>query len=285
MASHAVGFLTLVGLSGGGAAAEFTPVSQLRAVQSDTVDSATGYTCLSGILPACPVDLGTSTPTASDSASSFGPWSATAATLGGSTSQTSIIHSSVVSAAGSSVSDAAANEIADSGYFLVLQTIDPSTSDDLEVTVDLDEAAEFSFAATGQIVYPDPGFPLTWDAGLDVQFTGPSGTLASLQAAVDLSCTPDTEFRCTVAPSPVSLTGVLPAGTYTVDIELTTSAEGGWLPSAGAVAAVASGSYEVSLELTPSASVPALSPPALVLLALGLGLAGLRLGRRLYQSQ
>ena len=257
-------------------------VSQVREVQSDTVDATTGYTCLNGILPACPVDLGTSTPSDSDLASTSGLWNGTAATSGGSASQASIVYSSLVAASGNSVSDADSDEIADAGYILVLQTVDPSTSDDFEVTVTLDDAAVFSFAASGQIVYPDPNFPLTWDAGFDVQFTGPSGTVASFQAVVDLSCTSDAEFQCTVAPTPVSLSGVLPAGTYTVDVELTTSAEGTWLHSAGAVAAFASGSYAVSLELTPSPGVPALSPAALGLLVLGLGLAGLGMARRRY---
>jgi lysozyme family protein len=58
-----------------------------------------------------------------------------------------------------------------------------------------------------------------------------------------------------------------------LNIELVTEAEGSWLPSTGALGALASGSYEVSLQLTPVTGVPALSPRALLLLALGIGLA------------
>ncbi len=253
--------------------AEFTTSAQLREIRSDTVNSTTGYTCLAGMLPACPVDLGTTTLSDVNSAPDTAPWNATASTLGGQVSQNSILGSTQMIATGSSSASATAEVVVDPSYLLVLRKTNPSTANDFAATFDLDEASTFSFLASGQIVYPDPNFPLVWDASLTIEFSGPSGVVGALQAIVDVSCIPDAEMLCTVAPTPISLSGILPPGSYDLNIELVTEAEGSWLPSTGALGALASGSYEVSLQLTPVTGVPALSPRALLLLALGIGLA------------
>jgi len=265
-------------------AGEFTPVSQSRSVHSDTINSTTGYTCLNGILPSCPVDLGTTTPSDDHAASNFAPWSAEATTTGGSSSQNSVVGVTSVIASGSSSADASAEVLTEPGYppyILVLSRSDPSTRNDFSMSFDLDVASNFSFLASGEIVYPDPSFPLVWDASLQLELSGPSGVVATLEAVVDSACTPDTEMLCTVTPTPITMSGVLPPGAYNLTIELVTSAGGSWLPSPGAMSGLASGSYDVSLQLTPTPSVPALSVPALWLLALGLaGLGLLGLGSR-----
>lgn len=138
-----------------------------------------------------------------------------------------------------------------------------------------------SSSATAEVVN-DPSFSVVWDAGLTIDFSGPSGAVGTLQAAIDVSCTPNAEMLCTVEATPISLSGVLPPGSYDLNIELATAAEGSWLPSVGAIGAFVSGSYEVSLQITPAADVPALSPSARLLLALGIGVTGLGLGRRFY---
>jgi hypothetical protein len=275
------GFAWIVLLSGGGpvGAGEFTPVSQLREVRSDTVDATTGYTCLEGgtgpPLPGCPIDLGTLTHSDANSAADFLPFAATVTTPGGSANQTSSIGAAAVHAEGSSDSSASATEITDSAYVLVLRTVDPSTVDDFQVMFSLDEASAFEFEASGQIAYPDPSFPLIWDAALDVSLTGPGGEIASFQAVVDPFCVPDPTFICTVAPTPVFLSGVLAPGGYTLALELTTSAAGSWLPSVGPLAGGASGAYDVELRLVSGATpVPSVRGGGRAALAASLGALG-----------
>jgi hypothetical protein len=265
-------------------AAELTPTAQLRRVQSDTVDATTGYTCLQGgpgpPLPGCPVDLGTSTPSDVESAPGFDPFSATASTPGGSASQTSSIGSSLVTAEGSSSASASSQSLVDPNYLLVLRTVDPSTSDVFELAFDLDEASPFTFGASGEIRYPDPAFPLSWGVALHVSLSGPGGEIASLAALPDYGCVSNPEFFCVVAPTPVSLAGTLEPGSYTLSVELTTSAAGGYIPSVGPVAGAADGSYAVSLGLPPAEPMPALREPGALLLAGVLALLGLRVASR-----
>ena len=171
--------------AGTATSAEFTTSAQLREIRSDTVNSTTGYTCLAGVLPACPVDLGTTTLSDVQSSPDTNPWNATASTLGGQVSQNSILGSTQMIATGSSSVSATAEVVVDASYLLVLRKTNPSTANDFAATFDLDEASTFSFLASGQIVYPDPNFPLVWDASLTIEFSGPSGVVGALQAIVD----------------------------------------------------------------------------------------------------
>ncbi len=279
--------------AGPAGAVGFTPVSQLRALHSDTTDSTTGYTCLEGgvgpPLPGCPVDLGTTTASDVRTAPDFATFDETAATPGGTSTQASSLAPGALLATGDASANATASEIDDPSYVLVLRTVDPSTTNDFLVTVSLDAATGFRFEASGWVEHPDPAFPVSGTAVLDVALEGPTGPVATLHASFDPSCAVSPSFGvCRVEPPPVVMSGTLPAGTYTLDVHLEAGAAGSWLPSTGPLPGFSSGGYEVALRLDgePSpASLPALGPAALTGLAALLGGAGAEALRRRRRSE
>jgi hypothetical protein len=268
------GLILLLALASPSAAgaAEFTPVSQVRQVRVDAVDSTTGYLCVEPIAgrlyPGCPVDLGTTTPSDVASAPDFDPLSATAATSGGSASQDSTIGATSIAAAGSSEGSASASEMSDPDYLIVLHFVDVDTDDELEVTVTLDEAAEFELEASGQIAYLYPALPVQSFADLEIVLTGPGDTeVAAFRVAYDLGCTPGDLGLCNLAPPPLLASGELEPGSHTLRVQLTTSAEAGYHHGMGPLAGFVSGSYATELRLSPDgAPVPALAWPARLLL-------------------
>jgi hypothetical protein len=260
-------------------AGSFTPTSQLREVRSQTTDATTGYTCLVGgggtPLPGCPIDLGTTTTQDVHTAPGFAAFDQTASTAGGATAQTSSIAPGAVLATGTASANASASEGSDPCCLFVLRTVDPQTANDFELTFDLDAPTAFSFQASGWIEHPDPSYPVTGAGLLDIQLDGPAGSLGSLHASFDPACSVSPSFGvCRVEPAPLLLSGTLPAGSYTIDVHLETSAAGSWLPSTGPLAGFGTGAFDVSLALDTGASVPALDPTAAGGLFLLLAAAG-----------
>lgn len=279
--------------AGPAGAGAFSPVSQLRALHSETTDSTTGYACLEGDigppLPGCPVDLGTTTVSDVRTAPGFASFDETATTPGGTSAQSSSLAAGALLAAGDASANATGSEIDDPSYVLVLRTVDPSTTNDFQVTVSLTAATDFSFEASGWVEHPDPTLPVNGAAVLDVTFDGPSGRLATLHASFDPSCAVSPSFGvCRVEPTPVVLAGTLPAGTYALGVHLEAGAAGSWLPSTGPLPGFSSGGYDVALRLDggPSpAALPALGPAALTGLATLLGGAGAEALRRRRRSE
>jgi hypothetical protein len=257
-------------------AGSFSNVSQLREVRADTTDATTGYTCLDGILPACPVDLGTTTPSDLHAAPDFAPFVATATTPGATADHASEIGSTRLAASASAQVNASASTESSPSYLLVLRTVDPSTRDDFDVEVAVDEATPFVLEIGGFIEYPDPAFPFVWDASLSVVVTGPGGELASRVVVPDFGCASDPEtFLCRVEPAEVTVSGILAPGTYRVDAELVTSAGGSWLPSTGPLSGYAAGAYDVELRLLSDAALlPMLGPTSTAVLVFVLAGAG-----------
>lgn len=264
----------------------FTPVAQLRVVNSETTDQTTGFTCLDGgtggpPLPACPIDLGTFMTQDTKTAPGFALFDELVTTAGGSSTQTSSITTASVSATGADQSNGSAAELTDPCCLFVLQSVTPSTDNDFAVTVDLDVPTDYTFQASGWVEHPDPNFPVVGAASLDIGFDGPSGSIATMHASFDPGCSVSPSFGvCRVEPTPIALSGTLPAGTYVINVHLETSASGNWLPSTGTINGFASGAYDVTLALLPGTPVPVLGPAGVGALATLLASVGCWAGRR-----
>ncbi len=264
-------------LAGDVTAGTLTGISQNRVVQSTTTDATTGFECFDPIfgppLLGCPVDLGTTVSHDPHAAVDFGLFSATAATAGGSASQESEIGPTLVRGAGSANVNATASAPTQPPYLLITRFVDPETEDDFEVSVSLDAPTAFRLDLSGSILYPDPAFPVGWNAALSIQVNGPAGSVASFSALPDFGCLSDPNtLLCTVTPAPVSITGILEPGTYSVDVSLVTAAQGTYLRNVGPVGSSAGGDYSVELLLLSPVSVPALTPYGLGFLVLALAL-------------
>lgn len=255
-----------------GAAGVFSPVSEAREVRADEHVSTVGYTCVGSIgghpVPACPVSLGDVTNSDVQTAPGFvpDPFAVAPSVGAASASHASSIQPTSISISGDGTSSGSAAELANPPpYILVLQTSDRSTQDASTITVDLDEPTPFSFEASGRIDYPDPNFPVVWDVGLQISLDGPGGSVAGLVIAPDFGCpNGDPElFSCWVEPTPVVVTGTLPAGQYTLQLLATTSGGGSWFPSVGALGGFALVEYAASLTLGAAPPVPVLGPSTL----------------------
>jgi len=259
-----------------GFAGVFTPVSQSREVRADEHVVTTGYACIGTIaghpFPSCPVVLDDILDSDVQSAPGFAPdpFVASPAVAGASASHSSSVQPDSIVLSGSGTSYGAAAELPlQPGYILVLQTADRTTGDDSTITVDLDEPTPFSFEASGRIDYPDPNIPVQWGVGVEISLTGPGGSVATLTLAPDYAC-PNGDpgmFLCWVEPTPVTVSGTLPAGQYTLQVVATTEGGGSWYPNVGSLGGFSSAEYSASLSLGPAQPVPGLGPLALAALA------------------
>ena len=263
-------------------ASVFTPISQGRSVGVENQHLRVGYTCLGGgggpPLPACPVTLIDTTTSDIHTAPGFipDPFAATATVTSGTASHTSSVQPTRVSVSGDAAVSGSASEISDPGYLLLLDAHDLSSSDASTISVSLDEATPFTFEASGRIDYPDPSFPLSWDAEVQIDLDGPGGSVASFTVAHGNLC-PDGDpgnFTCFTEPTPLVVTGTLPAGEYTLTVLSTAEASGNWLPSTGPLGAASSAEYATSLTLAAAPPVPLLGPGPLTALSALLAGAG-----------
>lgn len=249
-------------LAGGAEAADLTPVSQLREASASSNTVTTGFECL-GPFPSygCPVVLDNVSVLDVDTAplpilSAF-VTTASVASATATATHDSVVTVDAIVAQGSASAQGAMSELSIPPYLAVFVDSTRSTRDDVDVTFSLDAPTPFTFDASGSIVYPDPAFPLPWAVLLEITLTGPGGEIASYVVAPDYGCISDPEtFECVVAPTPLSISGVLDPGTYTLDVTLTTMGSGTWLHSAGTVSGFSSGEYDVALLLDDVPSVP-----------------------------
>jgi len=251
-------------------------VTQSREVRADQHVVTIGYACVGSVgghpVPACPEVLDDVLDADVETAPGFvpDPFVANPAVVGASVSHWSSVQSDAVVLSGSGTSQGSAGELPlQPGYVLILQTADRSTGDDSTITVELDEPTPFSFEASGRIDYPDPNFPVQWNVGVEITLTGPGGPVAALTLAPDFACpngNPDL-FTCWVEPTPVTASGTLPAGQYTLQVVATTEGGGSWYPSVGSLGGFTSAQYSAALSLGPAQPVPGLGPLALAALA------------------